>query len=224
VTLDSAVALGSGWAWLALAGLGAFHGLNPAMGWLFAVSLGIQEQRRSAVFKAIPAIAVGHALSVGLGIAAVAGAQLVIPVAAIRWGGGAALVGFGVYRLWRRGQHSRWLGKRVGTRDLVLWSFLMATAHGAGLMVVPVLLHLPAGAHEGHMASLGASPENLSLWAAGAALGVHTLALFAVMTAAAVLAYETVGLELLRRNRINLDLIWSVALVGAGLATVLLAG
>jgi hypothetical protein len=204
--------------------LGAFHGLNPAMGWLFAVALGLQERRRSALFKALPPIALGHALSVGIVIAVVAGARLVIPLAVIRWGGGAALMAFGAYRVWRGGRHPLWVGMRVGTRDLVLWSFLMSSAHGAGLMLVPVLLRLPDTMHPGLGAPPGGSLAPLPLAMAGAALGLHTLALFGVMTAVAVLVYETVGVDLLRRGWINIDLIWSVALIGAGLLTVLFAG
>lgn len=180
------------------------------MGWLFAVALGLQERRRSALFQALPPIVLGHALSVAIVIAAVAGARLVIPLAAIRWGGGVVLMAFGAGRVWRGGRHPRWVGMRVGPRDLVLWSFLMSSAHGAGLMLVPVLLGLPESAHP--------------LGTAGAALGVHTLALFAVMTAVAAIVYETAGVDLLRRGWVNLDLIWSVALIGAGLLTVLFTG
>src|SRR6266550_5480724 len=199
------------WPWLALAGLGAFHGLNPAMGWLFAVALGRQEGRRAAVFKALPPIALGHALSVAIVIAAVAGARLVIPLDAIRWGGGALLIAFGARRVWRGGRHPRWVGMRVGARDLVLWSFLMSSAHGAGLMLVPVLLRLPGTTHPGLGAQSSRGSAALPLGTAGAALGVHTLALFAVMAVVAALVYETVGVDLLHRAWINLDLIWSVA-------------
>ena len=215
---------GTGWFWLALAGLGAFHGLNPAMGWLFAVALGLQEGRRAAVFRALPPIALGHALSVAIVIAAVAGARLVIPLDAIRWGGGALLIAFGARRVWRGGRHPRWVGMRVGARDLVLWSFLMSSAHGAGLMLVPVLLRVPGPAHAEHGTPLVAGSTALPLGMAGAAIGVHTVALLAVMTAVAVLVYETAGVDLLRRGWINLDLIWSVALIGAGVLTVLFTG
>ncbi len=194
------------------------------MGWLFAVALGLQERRRSAVFKALPPIALGHALSVAIVIAALAGARLVVPLAAIRWGGGAVLMAFGAHRVWRGSRHPRWVGMRVGTRDLVLWSFLMSSAHGAGLMLVPVLLRLPGLTHSGHGAPLGGNSATLPLGTAGAALCVHTLALFAVMTAVAALVYETAGVDLLHRGWINLDLIWSVALIGAGLLTVLFTG
>jgi len=194
------------------------------MGWLFAVALGLQERRRAAVFKALPPIALGHALSVAIVIAAVAGARLVIPPTVIRWGGGALLTAFGAYRLWRSGRHPRWVGMRVGARDLVLWSFLMSSAHGAGLMLVPVLLQLPVASHAAHGIPAGGSSAALPLGVAGAALGVHTVALLVVMTAVAVLVYETAGVDLLRRGWINLDLIWSVALIGAGLVTVLFSG
>jgi len=193
------------------------------MGWLFAVALGLQERRRRAVLKALPPIALGHALSVAIVIAAVAGARLVIPLAAIRWGGGAALMAFGARRVRRGGRHPRWVGMRVGMRDLVLWSFLMSSAHGAGLMLVPVLVGLPATTHAGLAALPDGSPATLSLGTAATALGVHTLALFGVMTAVAAIVYETVGVDLLRRGWINLDLIWSVALIGAGLLTVVFA-
>ena len=127
------------WPWMALLGLGAFHGINPGMGWLFAVALGLQEQRRSAVWNALPPIAVGHALSVGLVVALVALIHASIPYRVLRWIAAAVLIGFGVYRL-VRARHPRWVGMRVGFRDLTLWSFLMASAHGAGLMLVPVFL------------------------------------------------------------------------------------
>jgi len=194
------------------------------MGWLFAVALGLQERRRSAVFRALPPIALGHALSVAIVIAVVAGARLVIPPAAIRWGVGAILIAFGLQRVWRGARHPRWVGMRVGARDLVLWSFLMSTAHGAGLMLVPVLLRLPGSTHAGHDALLRGGAATLPLAAAGAALGVHTLAMLVVMTAVAALVYATAGVDLLRRGWINVDLIWSVALIGAGLLTVLVTG
>jgi hypothetical protein len=194
------------------------------MGWLFAVALGLQEGRRSAVLRALPPIALGHTVSVAIVIAAVAGARLVIPPAAIRWGGGAILVAFGLQRVWRGSRHPRWVGMRVGARDLVLWSFLMSTAHGAGLMLVPLILRLPGSAHAEHGALLDGGSVTPPLAVAVAALGVHTLALLVVMTTVAALVYETAGIDLLRRGWINVDLIWSVALIGAGVLTVLFTG
>jgi len=170
------------WPWMALLGLGAFHGINPGMGWLFAVALGLQEQRRSAVWNALPPIAVGHALSVGLVVALVALIHASIPYWVLRWIAAAVLIGFGVYRL-VRARHPRWVGMRVGFRDLTLWSFLMASAHGAGLMLVPVFLgtmhqenlhdaHAAHGAHSAHGAHLDLLNHP---WLAVVAVVVHTL-------------------------------------------------
>src|SRR5215813_4974138 len=128
--------------WVALAGLGAYHGLNPGMGWLFAVVLGLQERRRSAVLRALPAIALGHEASIALVAAVLAIAQVVAAAALLRPLGAVALVVFGLYKLVRPRSHPRWVGLRVGPRELALWSFLMSSAHGAGLMLVPVLLGL----------------------------------------------------------------------------------
>jgi hypothetical protein len=133
------------WPWVALAGLGAYHGLNPGMGWLFAVVLGLQERRRSAVLRALPAIALGHEASIALVAALLAAAQVVAAAALLRPLGAVALVLFGVFKLVRPRSHPRWVGLRVGPRDLVLWSFFMSSAHGAGLMLVPILLGLPSG-------------------------------------------------------------------------------
>ena len=129
------------WPWLALILLGAYHGLNPAMGWLFAVALGLQEGRREAVIRAFWPIALGHAAAVTLVVAAVLAAQVVVPLGVLKYLGAGALILFGLYKLVRR-KHPRWVGMRVGFRDLTAWSFVMASAHGAGLMLVPVLLKL----------------------------------------------------------------------------------
>ncbi len=137
------------WSWLALALLGAYHGLNPAMGWLFAVALGLQEQRRGAVLQALPPIALGHAVSILLAVLVVGVAQIVVPFDALRYACAGVLILFGLYKLVRR-KHPRWVGMRVGFRDLVAWSFLMSSAHGAGLMLVPVLLGLSAATQVAH--------------------------------------------------------------------------
>ena len=126
------------WPWLALAGLGAFHGINPAMGWLFAVALGLQRGRRAAVLWSLLPIAAGHALSIALVVAAVGALRAFIDLAMLQACAAIALIAFGVYRLFAR--HRARVGMQVGATDLLVWSFLMATAHGAGLMLVPVLL------------------------------------------------------------------------------------
>jgi hypothetical protein len=212
------------WPWLALAVLGAYHGLNPAMGWLFAVALGLQEQRRGAVLQALPPIALGHATAVLLAVLVIGIAQLMVPLDVLRYVCAGVLILFGLYKLAKH-RHPRWVGMRVGFRDLTVWSFLMATAHGAGLMVVPVLLRLSSaeqmqgahahGAHTGHATITGSTTVLADL----AAVGLHTLALFAVMGVIAVVVYEKLGVMILKRTWFNLDLLWAVALVGAGLIT-----
>jgi hypothetical protein len=208
------------WPWLALLGLGAFHGINPGMGWLFAVALGLQEQRRSAVWRALPPIAVGHAVSVGLIVALVALIHATIPDEALRWIAALVLVGFGVFRL-VRARHPRWVGMRVGFGDLTLWSFLMATAHGAGLMLVPVFLGTMHHAHV-HDAHAGHAPDPELLsnpWLATVAVAVHTLGHLLVAGLVAMIVYEKLGVRILQRAWFNFDLAWAVALIVSGLVT-----
>ncbi len=188
------------------------------MGWLFAVALGLQEQRRSAVWSALPPIAVGHALSVGLVVALVAVIHASIPYQALRWIAVTVLIGFGVYRL-VRARHPRWVGMRVGFRDLTLWSFLMASAHGAGLMLVPVFLgtmhhgHVH-GAHSAYQAELLNHP-----WLATVAVVVHTFGHLFVAGFVAMIVYEKLGVRILQRAWFNFDLAWAVALIVSGLVT-----
>ncbi len=229
-------------AWAALLLLGAFHGINPGMGWLFAVGLGMQRRNRRAVFEALVPIALGHALSIGAVVLIVAVAGVVFPLAWIRWPAGIALILFGAYKLVRM-RHPRWVGMAVSFRDLVAWSFLMATAHGAGLMLVPVLLGWSAdvdhAGHAGHTTHAGhahhhggPSPggehaEHGSSFAAVArtpllaalATGIHTLGYLAVMGLIAVVVYEKVGLAILRKAWFNLDVVWAVALMLTGVLT-----
>jgi hypothetical protein len=212
------------WPWLALALLGAYHGLNPAMGWLFAVALGLQEQRRGAVLQALPPIALGHATAVLLAVLVVGVAQIVIPLDVLRYVCAGMLILFGVYKLVRR-RHPSWVGMRVGFRDLTTWSFLMASAHGAGLMLVPVLLGLSSieqmqGAHtHGTHADDAAMTGSATVLSDLAIVGLHTLAMFAVMGAIAVVVYEKLGVMILKRTWFNVDLLWAGALVGAGVIT-----
>jgi hypothetical protein len=215
------------WPWLTVALLGAYHGLNPAMGWLFAVALGLQERRRSAVLRAFAPIALGHAASVAAVVALVILAQAVVTPEVIRVVGVAALIGYGGAMLLRGVAHPRWVGMRVGFRDLTLWSLLMSSVHGAGLMLVPVLLRLPAAVNAyaagyDHTTQPGVSYIcGLAVPAApladGAALAIHSVAMFAVMALIAIVVYEFVGLAILRRAWFNLDRIWAGALVAAGM-------
>src|SRR6266542_7041719 len=108
------------WPWLTLALLGAYHGINPAMGWLFAVALGLQERSRTAVLRALAPIALGHAAATTLAVAIVGLAQALVPLDVLRLVCASTLIGFGVYKLIRRA-HPRWVGMRVGFRDLTAW-------------------------------------------------------------------------------------------------------
>jgi hypothetical protein len=204
------------WPWIALAGLGAFHGLNPAMGWLFAVALGLQRQRREAVLQSLLPIAAGHALSIGAVVLIVTGLRVIVDLRALQLGAAAVLIGFGLYRLLAR--HRGRIGMQVSGAQLLLWSFLMATAHGAGLMLLPVLLEVPLGTQFGEHAHMsGMNTIGAAAGTALAAVGIHTLAMLCVAGAVAIAVYEWVGLAFLRRGWINLDLVWIIALMGAGL-------
>ncbi len=202
--------------------LGCYHGINPAMGWLFAVALGFQEKAQSAVFRAIPPIALGHTLSVGAFVAAAVLLRSALPTNAFRFGAAALLCAFGLYRL-IRARHLRWVGMRVGFWDLTLWAFLMATGHGAGLMLVPVLFG--AGVTP-NMIGMAGMPSHqhaaavLSPWYL--AVAIHTVGFLIVMTAVAYVVYAKLGVALLRKSWINLDLIWSAALVAGGVLLVFL--
>jgi hypothetical protein len=145
------------WPWAALAVLGAVHGLNPGMGWLFAVALGLQERDRRAVWGAMLPLAAGHALAIAPAIGTAEAVGLVTPTGGIRWIVAATLLILGVVRL-RRHRHPRWVGMRVGARDLTLWSFLMASSHGARLMALPFVLaasHPAAADHQLDHGGLG---------------------------------------------------------------------
>jgi hypothetical protein len=197
------------------------------MGWLFAVALGLQERRQGAVLQALPPIALGHAVAISLAVLVVGVARIMISPDVLRYACASALILFGVYKLARR-KHPRWVGMRVGFRDLTAWSFLMATAHGAGLMLVPVLLRLSSseqaqgahthGTHADHAAMTGSATVLTDL----AVVGLHTLAMFAVMGVVAVVVYERLGVMILKRTWFNLDLLWAGTLVVAGVVTLVL--
>jgi hypothetical protein len=201
--------------WILLAGLGAYHGLNPAMGWLFAVALGLQERRRWAVLRALPAIALGHEASIAAVAAILAVAQIFTAAELLRPLGAIGLVAFGVFKLLKPRAHPRWVGMRVSAKDLVVWSFLMSSAHGAGLMLVPVLLGLPAQAETPDIPGLGVN----TLVQDVVAVSVHSASMLVVMAAVALIVYERLGLNVLRKAWLNVDLVWSVAAIAAGVVT-----
>jgi len=206
--------------WLMLL-LGAYHGLNPGMGWLFAVALGMQEQRGSAVVRSLVPIAIGHALAIGSVVLTATFLGMTLPLAAIRYSVAAVLVGLGIFCLARH-QHPRWVRMQVGFRDLTVWSFLMASAHGAGLMVVPVLLGSNTVEAQGRMAGQSHISPTASPLAGMLATGVHTVAYLAVTGLLAWVVYRKLGLALLRKAWINFDLVWAAALVATGLVTLVI--
>jgi hypothetical protein len=197
------------WPWVTLAGLGAFHGLNPAMGWLFAVALGLHRQEPRIVWLALLPIAAGHALSIAIVAALFVGAGIMVEGRVVRIAAGLVLVGWALWHLRYGSRHRVRVGMQTGMAGLVLWSFLMATAHGAGLMLWPVLMPLcfPAGVPAGT-----ADPVVPALLG----VGLHTLAMLLVTAAVATVVYQWVGLAVLRRAWINVDLVWTVGLFAAG--------
>ena len=203
--------------WNAVLFLGAYHGINPGMGWLFAVALGMQQGCARGVWRAIPPIALGHMAAVGAVLLVAGVAQTVVPIPTMKLVVACLLVGFGLFRLWRH-RHPRFGGMRVGFRDLTIWSFLMASAHGAGLMVLPFVMAMSSpvlaagGMHAHHAAATSSLPG-----AAALALALHTLAYLGVLAFAAWIVYQKLGLALLRTAWFNLDLIWAGALVATGL-------
>ena len=205
------------WPWLSLVVLGAYHGLNPAMGWLFAVALGFQERSRSAVLYALPFLALGHEASVAVVVLLISGTQAVVSPQLVRPIGAVALIAFGVYKLVRPRSHPRWVGMRVSSRDLVVWSFLLSTAHGAGLMLFPALLGLPASNQLDDVADL--QPGMLTLVEDAAAVLLHTGTMLLAMLAISLLVYEKLGVTVLRRAWLNFDALWAVVVVGAGTLT-----
>jgi hypothetical protein len=212
----------------ALAALGAFHGLNPAMGWLFAVARGMQEGSRAVLLRSLPPIAAGHLASVAIVAAVVSATESMVAGNVVAIVGGVLLVGFGLWRL-LSARHFRWAGMRLSAAQLAGWSFLMSSAHGAGLMLLPVLATTSApvreGGHAGHLTA--AAPAGLAGTPAAAldgllAAGVHTVAMFAVMATCALLVYEFVGLSVLRRAWFNMDKLWAAVMVAAGALTIAL--
>jgi hypothetical protein len=208
--------------WNAMLALGAYHGINPGMGWLFAVALGMQQGSARGVWRALPPIALGHTAAVALVLAAAAMAGVVVPLPVLKVVIATTLITLGSYRLWRH-RHPRFGGMQVGFRDLTIWSFLMASAHGAGFMLLPWVMTMPAdvsaasGDHAAHTMSMSAGAS----WVGLQAVGVHTVAYLLVMTLAAWVVYRKLGLAFLRTAWFNLDWLWAGALVITGLAVLL---
>ncbi len=205
----------SWWPWAALALLGAYHGLNPGMGWLFAVARGLQERKRQAVVGSLLPIALGHEASIVVVVIAVSLTEEFVPPFFVRLLAALVLVTFGLYKLAKPLTHPKGFGMRIGFAGLVGWSFLMSSAHGAGLMLAPVLLGMPvAGAYH--------SLSEITMQAVFAA-SIHVTAMLLVMGIVAIVIYEKVGLRILRRGWLNMDLAWSVVLIASGAITLFTA-
>ena len=213
--------------WVSLLVLGAVHGINPAMGWLFAVARGLQERNRRALWRALAPLAVGHGLAIAAAIAAAATLGRMAPPSMLRWIVAAALLAVGLDGL-RRHRHVQLKGMRVSGRELATWSFLMASAHGAGLMVLPFMLGatvpMPAGAVHDHATSSLPGAHD-AVWASFGGVDavtivaplVHTLGYTVTTVVLASVVYERIGVQVLRRGWINFDLIWGVAMVVAAI-------
>ena len=210
--------------WLSLLALGAVHGVNPAMGWLFAVGRGLQERDRRAVWRALGPLALGHAVAIAVAVLLAIALGQIVPMRWLRWIVAAALLAVGIDGLAHH-RHVRLGGMRVNARELATWSFLMASIHGAGLMVLPFVLGAAgsqpsAALHHHHaMGFAGAEITTVNPIGVTAAL-VHTLGYLAVTAALAVVVYEKVGLRILRRAWINLNVLWAGALIAAAVLTI----
>jgi hypothetical protein len=201
--------------WQILVLLGAFHGINPAMGWLFAVALGMQEQRRQAVWRALLPLGLGHGIAIALAIVCATMLGIALPRNVLRWAVAVLLIALGLLFLFRH-PHPRWAAMRVSMTDLTFWSFLVGTVHGAGLMVVPVFLGMTE--HNSAHIHLGTNDAKVALLATG----VHAASYLIVTGLIASLVFEKFGVNFLRKAWINVDLIWAAALVMTGIGTLLI--
>ena len=201
------------WPWLAMAALGAFHGLNPAMGWLFAVALGLHRKSQNVVLLSLVPIALGHAAAVAAMLAAVLMLGLVVDRVVVSRIAGVVLIGWAVWHALYGHRQRPLVGMQTGLIGLALWSFVMASAHGAGLMLVPVLLPLCASAAPASTLTADGAASLALL-----AIGVHTAATLAAIAVISMAVYNWIGVGFLRRGWINLDLIWVGALLACGLA------
>jgi hypothetical protein len=218
---------------LTMMAFGAYHGLNPGMGWLFALSVGLQKRNDRAIWSSLLPIAAGHASSLALVAGLVFVSAHYISTSMLEITTALILIGFGIYKIFNYYRHPRWVGMQVGARDLTWWSFLMATAHGAGLMIAPLVLTLALPCVDSGMSSMAMTGGHTHMamaqadMAMGADLSIvlgilmHTLAMLAVMALLAWFVYKKFGLRILRSHWINFDLIWAAALIIAGAVALL---
>lgn len=206
--------------------LGLYHGFNPAMGWPLAVANGMTVRRASAVFATLLPLATGHFLAM---------AVVLVPFAWLDWylawnlqvrlAAGVLVLAFGIRMLIARG-HPRFLS-RIRPTQLAWWSFLIATLHGAGLMLVPFMLGLcTAGPAETGIAGHATVMDYLARSSIHVALlvaTIHTLAMLAAGMGMAWATYRYLGLRFLRRAWLNLDRVWAASLIVSGAAGIISA-
>lgn len=207
--------------WLAVIAIGAYHGLNPGMGWPLALSRALFERRERAVFASLGPIATGHMLAMAVVLLPFALLVRVFEHArGVGIAAGLLVAGFGFYRLIDR-RHPRFLA-RIRPTQVALWSFLVAMAHGAGLMLVPVVLGLCAPAQPAHEGQNSAHSMMMAIMADDIATAlvvalVHTLAMVAAGGLVAWAVFRFLGLRYLSRSWFDLDRIWAASLVATGL-------
>jgi hypothetical protein len=201
--------------WLAVVGSGVYHGINPGMGWPLAVSAALMERQRGALPRALGALAAGHFLAMlGVLLPFAAMSALVAWEREIRICAALVVIGFGAWLLIYR-RHPRFLA-RIPPSRLALWSFLVAIAHGAGLMLVPIYLGLEttSGSHAGHHAASMLMTQGVGLTVTVAA--AHTAAMILSGGAVAVAVYAWVGLRFLSKGWFDLDRVWALSLIVVG--------
>jgi hypothetical protein len=216
--------IGSGWSqtslWLAVLASGLYHGVNPAMGWPLAVSNGLMQRRARALLPALAYLAAGHVLAMFAVIMPFAVlAVLLAWQRQIQVGASILVIGFGAFLLIRR-RHPRVLA-RIPPSRLALWSFAVAIAHGAGLMLVPIYLGLCRSydLDRGHQAAQALIGANLGM--ALLVSAVHAAAMVLVGGLLAWLVYRYLGLKFVSRSWFNLDAIWASSLILVGLLSLL---
>jgi len=186
--------------------LGAFHGINPAMGWLFAVFLAIHRSQKRVLFYAIIPIAAGQILGDGLVIAAQTYARFHLPAGTVHLTIAIIIMIYGIYRLFRYYRHFKWSGGlNVGYGQLVLWSFLSSATHGSGLLLAPFILE---------SASIR---ELVPIWI------VHEMAMLTSMTAIALLVYQ-LGIAKFKKYFVNFELVWAILLITVGAVLFIMGG
>jgi hypothetical protein len=200
------------WLWLAIAALGLFHGINPAMGWLFAAALGLNRGSERVVWLSLLPIGLGHAVAVAIIVFIALGLGLVLDTGLLQRLGAVILFAWAAWHVLYGRRHKVRFGMQVGLGGLFLWSFLMANAHGAGLMLIPAVIPLCLAASPAHqLTASGSLPVAL------AALGLHTGIMLATIGIIAIVVYKWVGVAFLRRGWINFDLLWTIALIACGI-------